>query len=77
MCLGQRSFSDVPDLDGLDLVLTGLNVDVDGKVSIYVSHLVLVALGDTNDQVVDERLDGSESGDVLSGTMMDGELDDL
>lgn len=31
-----------------------------------VAHLILVALGDTNDQVVDEGADGSESGNILS-----------
>lgn len=31
-----------------------------------VAHLVLVTLGDANDQVVDQGTDGSESGDILS-----------
>lgn len=31
-----------------------------------VTHLVLEALGDTDDQVVDQGSDGSERGDVLS-----------
>ena len=35
-----------------------------------VTHLVLEALGDTNDHVVDERTDGTESGDVLAGTVV-------
>lgn len=43
-----------------------LDVDVDGEMGIDVSHLVLEALGDTDDQVVDERSDGSESGDILA-----------
>lgn len=70
-------FSDIPDLNGLDVVLAGLDVDVDGKVSIHVSHLVLVALGDTGDQVVNDRLDGSEGSDVLSGAVVNLDLDDL
>ena len=44
--------------------------------SIDISHLVFVALGDTNDQVVDEGLDSAEGSDILSGSMMnlDGDL---
>ena len=40
-----------------------------------VTHLVLEALGDTNDHVVDERTDGAESGDVLAGTVVHLDLD--
>lgn len=40
-----------------------------------VTHLVLEALGDTNDHVVDERTDGTESGDVLAGTVVHLDLD--
>ena len=39
-----------------------------------VSHLVFEAFRDTDDHVVDEGLDGSESSDVLSGAMV--EIDD-
>jgi hypothetical protein len=44
---------EVPDLD-LPLVglLVLLEVDVDGEMGVDVAHLVLVALGDTDDQVV-------------------------
>jgi hypothetical protein len=40
-----------------------------------VTHLVLEALGDTNDHVVDERAHGAESSDVLAGTVMHLDLD--
>jgi hypothetical protein len=40
-----------------------------------VTHLVLEALGDTNDHVVDERAHGTESGDVLAGTVVHLDLD--
>ena len=40
-----------------------------------VTHLVLEALGDTNDHVVDERTDGTESSDVLAGTVVHLDLD--
>lgn len=35
-----------------------------------VSHLVAETLGDTDDQVVDERADSSECGDVLAGSVV-------
>jgi len=47
-----------------------LEVDVDGEMGVDVAHLVLVALGDTDDHVVDESADGTESGDVLAGTVV-------
>jgi hypothetical protein len=40
-----------------------------------VTHLVLEALGNTNDHVVDERTDSTESGDVLAGTVVHLDLD--
>jgi hypothetical protein len=40
-----------------------------------VTHLVLEALGDTNNHVVDERAHGTESGDVLAGTVVHLNLD--
>lgn len=54
-----------------------LNVDVDGKMSIDVSHLVLVSPGDTGHQVLDDGLDGSEGSDILSRSVVDFDLDDL
>lgn len=42
-----------------------------------VSHLVLEALGDTDNQVVDEGSDCAESGDVLSGTVVQLNVDDI
>ena len=42
---------------------------------IHISHLVLEALRDTNDQVVDECSDGSESSDILSGTVVQFDVD--
>jgi hypothetical protein len=37
-------------------------------------HLVLETLGDTGDHVGDHGLDGSETSDVLSGSVPHGEL---
>ena len=42
-----------------------------------VSHLVLETLGDTNDQVVDESADCSEGSHVLSGTVVQFDVDDI
>jgi hypothetical protein len=42
-----------------------------------VAHLVLVSLGNTGDQVLDQRLDGPQSGDVLADTMVQLDADDL
>lgn len=54
-----------------------LNVDVDGKVSVDVAHLVLEALGDTDDQVVDDSTDGTESSDTLANTVVHLNRDDI
>lgn len=60
------------------LLSVNLNdVDIDWEMGVDVSQLVLVALGDTGDQVSDQRLDGSQSSDVLSVTIVDGDLDSL
>ena len=49
----------VPDLDLIKSSLVALvQVDVDGEMGVDVAHLVLEALGDADDQVVDERPDG-------------------
>lgn len=42
-----------------------------------VSHLVFVAFCHTRDQVVDDRLDGSEGSDVLSSTVVNFDQQNL
>lgn len=42
-----------------------------------ISHLVFETLGNTDDQVVDESTDGSESSDVLAGSVVKLDLDDI
>ena len=42
-----------------------------------ISHLVLEALGDTDDQVVDEGSDCAEGSDVLSGTVVQFDVDNI
>ena len=88
--LGRRDLdgNTLSDLDVTDTLLTqevsDLNdltvvddVDVDGEMRVDVSHLVLVTLGDTSDQVSNERLDSSESSNVLSVTVVNSDLDSL
>lgn len=69
---------DVPDLN---LVKTSLlvliDVDVDWEMCVDVSHLVLESLCDTDDQVVDESSDCSEGSDVLAGTVVKLDIDDI
>lgn len=64
------------DLEKTSLVVL-LDVDVDWEMGVDVSHLVLEALGDTDDEVVDEGTDSSESGDVLAGTVVELDVDDI
>jgi len=45
--------------------------------SVDISHLILEAFRDTNDQVVDEGSDCAEGGDILSGTVVQLNLDDI
>ena len=67
----ESPLSNIPDLDagGASRGVL-LNVDIDGEMRVDVTHLVLVALGDTGDQVLDKRLDGPESSDRLADTMV-------
>lgn len=54
-----------------------LDVDVDGKMSINVSHLVFISLCDSGDQVLDDRFDSAKGSDVLSRAVVDFNLDEL
>ena len=69
---------DIPDLNLIQACLAILvHVDVDGEMCVDVSHLVLETLGDANDQVVDESSDCAEGGDVLPGTVVQFDVDDI
>ena len=52
----------------VDLLLVIGNEAVDGEVSIDKAHLVLVALGDAGDHVLDVSGDGADRGDGLAGS---------
>lgn len=61
----------IPDLNHSAASLSvGLNVDVDGEVSVDVTHLVLEATGDTDHEVVDDGADGTEGSNTLAGTVV-------
>lgn len=70
--------NEVADLDdevaGLGILL---NVDVDREMGVDVTHLVLEALGDTDDHVVDQGADGAEGGNVLASTVVELDVDDI
>lgn len=42
-----------------------------------VTHLVFEALGDTDNQVVNQSSDCAKSGDILAGTVMKLDLDNI
>lgn len=41
-----------------------------------VTHLVFESLGDADDEIVDEGLDGSKSRDIFAGAVMEFDVDD-
>ena len=63
-----------PHIPDLNLVKAGfivlVHVDVDGEMCVDISHLVLKALCNTNNQVVNESSDCAESGDIFAGTVV-------
>lgn len=54
-----------------------VDIDVDGEMRIDVSHFVFESSRNSNDQVIDDGLDGSESGHVLARAMMQFDIDDF
>jgi hypothetical protein len=54
-----------------------LNVQVDGEMCVDISHLVSVTFCDTDNHVVDERSDCSESSDILARTVVEFNVDNL
>lgn len=67
----RRFEGSIPDLHNRAAsLLVGLNVDVDGEVSVDVTHLVLEATGNTDHQVVNDGADGAEGSNTLAGTVV-------
>lgn len=54
-----------------------VHINVNGEMCVHESHLVLEALGDANDQVVDEGSDRSEGGDILPGAVVQLDVDEI
>lgn len=68
----------LPDLNLPQACLAVLvQVDVDREMGIDISHLVLVPLGHTHNEVVDEGADGAQRGDVLARAMVQLDVDDV
>ncbi len=68
--------TNVPDLNLVEASLLVLvHVDVDGEMGVDIAHFVLEALGNADDQVVDQCPDGTEGSDVLAVAMMDLDAD--
>lgn len=68
----------IPDLNHSAASLgVGLDVDVDGEVSVDVTHLVLEAAGDTDHKVVDDGADGAEGSNTLAGTVVQLDRDHI
>jgi hypothetical protein len=63
---------EVTDLNFLTIIV---NNNVDGKMGIYVAHLVLETLGDTSDHVVDDGADSTDASNVLAVAVVDNELE--
>ena len=67
----------IPDLNLIATVVALFDVDVDREVGVDVSHLILIAFRHAGDEVLDDRLDGSESRDILARAVVDFDLDDV
>ena len=61
------------EIANLDSVTLTVDNHVNGEMGIHVAHLVLEALGNTGDHVVDDRADGADGGNVLASTVVDDE----
>ena len=65
---------EVSDFNELSTVFFN-NINIDREMRVNVSQLVLVTLGDTSDQVRNQRFHGSQSSNVLSVTIVNGNSD--
>jgi hypothetical protein len=52
-----------------------IDVDVDGEMGVNVTHLVFVAFGDANDEIVYDCADCTESSDILARAMVEFDVD--
>jgi hypothetical protein len=63
---------EVADVNFLTIIV---NNNVDGKMGIYVTQLVLETLSDTSDHVVDDGADSTDASNVLTVAVVDNELE--
>ena len=67
----KSNVSNIPDFDLVNAsLLVLIDIDVDGKMRVYVAHLVFVTLRDTGDHVLDDRANSSKAGDGFACTVM-------
>ena len=68
-------------IPNIDLIQTRfgvlLNVDIYGEMCVDITHLVFEAPRNANNKVVDNRLDCPQSGDVLAGTVVELDVDQV
>jgi hypothetical protein len=69
---GNLLAQEVTDLNFLTIIV---NNNVNGKMGIYVTHLVFETLGDTSDHVVHNGANSTDAGNVLAVTVVDNELE--
>ena len=70
--------TDVPDVD---LVKAGfrilLDVDVNGKMCVDISHFILEAFGNADDEVVDDGFDCAKGSVALAGAVVQFDIDNV
>jgi hypothetical protein len=69
--------NEVSDLNLIEASLGVLaDIDVDWEMGVHVAHLVLEALGDADDHVVDQRADCAEGSHILAGAVVELDVDE-
>ena len=65
------SLSNVPNLNLVEPSLRILlDVDIDGKMCVDISHFIFKAPRDADDEVVDDGFDCAKGSDTLAGTVV-------
>ena len=73
----QKSTLNIPNVHLVQsCLIVFLNVHVDGKMGVDISHLVLETLANSNDQIVDDSFDCTERRHVLAGAVVEFDVDD-
>ena len=70
--------SNIPNLNLVQIgLLVLLNIDIDGEMGVDISHLVLEAFCNADDEVVDECSDRSEGSDALARAVVEFDINDV